>query len=188
MQLTQLPPHARSMWAKSGEPFGHGLLAHMLDVAAVAETVLEREPSSQLDWAAQAFGLPRAHCQRWLAALVGLHDFGKAIPGFQAKWPEGMNADQANGLAFPPHACSVTDHSCATAALLGRILAGATAAEARWLRHALQAISAHHGFHFTPDQIKTAAPKGEPAEWGAARQAIFQAYWQTLAPCANPAG
>ncbi|PJK08192.1 CRISPR-associated helicase/endonuclease Cas3 [Lysobacteraceae bacterium NML120232] len=190
MKFSDLPCAARSIWAKSSnsddQPEGHGLLAHMLDVAAVAQSILERESPRALDWAATAFGLPRSSCQRWLAALAGLHDFGKAIPGFQSKWPEGMKVDQAHGLAFPSHACGTTDHACATAAVLGKVLVDATTAEARWLRHTLQAISAHHGFHFTPEQVKTAAPKGEPVEWGEARQDIFHAYWQTLALSGAP--
>ncbi|WP_140724739.1 CRISPR-associated helicase Cas3' [Pseudomonas sp. Hp2] len=177
---------ARAIWAKSGEGEGHRLLAHMLDVAAVAEVILEQEPSHSLDWGASAWGLPRGHCRRWLAALIGLHDFGKAIPGFQAKWPEGMTANQAQGLSFPLHACSVTDHSCATAALLGGPLYQLTSAGPDWVRHAVQAISAHHGFHFAPAQVNSSRPKGEPPAWAQARQAILHAYWQTLAPQGTP--
>ena len=186
MQFSRLPPYARGIWAKSGDPNAHGLLAHMLDVAAVAEVMLEREPARTLDWAASAFGLPRQYCARWLAALAGLHDFGKAIAGFQAKWPQGMTVDQAHGLSFPKHACGVTDHSRATAALLLRPLSGLADAKRDWLRHALQAISAHHGFHFTPVEIHDARPKGEPPEWAQARQAILDAYWQTLTPQGTP--
>ncbi|MFT4192238.1 MAG: CRISPR-associated helicase Cas3' [Comamonas sp.] len=183
--FSALPAGARHLWAKSGDP-AHGLLAHMLDVAAVAEVMLEWEPAQSLDWAASAFGLSREHGLRWLAALAGLHDFGKAIPGFQAKWPEGMAADQASGLAFPAHACGVTDHSCATAALLGGPLFPLADAAPDWLRHVIQAISAHHGFHFLPTQVNGARPKGEPPAWGQARQAVLQAYWRTLAPQGVP--
>lgn len=65
------------------------MLAHLLDVAAVALTVLEHEPRSSRRWAAEALGLPLDGAPRWIATLVGLHDFGKAIAGFQAKWPAG---------------------------------------------------------------------------------------------------
>ena len=36
----------RALWAKSGEAGGHGLLAHLLDVAAVVESLLAIEPPS----------------------------------------------------------------------------------------------------------------------------------------------
>lgn len=190
MKFSELPCAARSIWAKSGSPDGvsprgHGLLAHMLDVAAMAEVILERESPRVLHWAAQAFGLPRSHCKRWLAALVGLHDFGKAIPGFQANWPQGRQADEAGGLTFPARASSV-EHSCATAALLGKPLHQLSGVDADWLRPALQAISAHHGFHFTPVEIHASCPTDESAAWGQARQHILDAYWQTLAPQGAP--
>lgn len=185
-RFSTLLPAGRAIWAKSQDG-GHGLLAHMLDVAATAEVILEWEPSATIDWAAAAFGLPREHCRRWLAALVGLHDFGKAIPGFQAKWPDGMAIDEARGLAFPLHACGSTSHSCATAALLGSPLWQMTGVAASWIRHAIHAISAHHGFHFTEAEVSNAKPINEPAQWGQARKAILEAYWQTLAPAGAPA-
>lgn len=181
-----LPPASRAIWAKSGEP-PHGLLAHMLDVAAVAESLLELEPDGSRNWAAQQLGLPEEHLIRWVAAIVGLHDFGKAIPGFQLKWPHGMDADRERGLEFPPHACTVTDHSCATAALLGAELSGLVGAEARWLQHVIQAISAHHGFHYPLERVARSRPKGEPRGWKEARRALLSAYWQVLAPQGLPA-
>jgi hypothetical protein len=72
MDPTQEPPRqnpvgfkdlsaaARTLWAKSGDGNGHSLLAHMLDVAAVAEAILERESSHSLDWAARTFALSSA--------------------------------------------------------------------------------------------------------------------------------
>lgn len=189
MKFSKLLPAARSLWAKSGDPTGHGLLAHMLDVAAVAEAILAREPAQTLDWAAAAFGLPRAHCARWLAALAGLHDFGKAMPGFQAKWQKGMETDAAQGLDFPAHVLDVTEHSRATEALLGKPLWALTQAEACWLHAALQAISAHHGFHFVLYEIDGYGrpnDENEPSAWARARQALLETYWQTLAPQGLP--
>ena len=179
--FSQLLPAGRAIWAK-GDGDGHGLLAHMLDTAAVAEVLLGLEPETSVVWSAQQLGVPREHCGRWLAAIAGLHDFGKAIPGFQAKWPDGMAADQTHGLAFPSHACGVTNHSCATAALLGKPLQKLTEADVGWICHVTQAISAHHGFHFNAQEVNAARPIREPAEWGKAREAILHAYWQTLTP------
>lgn len=118
--FSDLPDAVRRIWAKSGDERqvgGHGLLAHMLDVAAVAEVMLMREPPSSLRMCAQALGLPAGAARRWVAALAGLHDFGKAIPGFQAKWPDGQRADEACGLPFaPPISLKCDRHSLATAA------------------------------------------------------------------------
>lgn len=75
------------------------MLAHLLDVAAVALTVLEHEPRSSRRWAAEALGLPLDGAPRWIATLVGLHDFGKAIAGFR---PNGRRV--ASGTR--PTACA----------------------------------------------------------------------------------
>lgn len=185
--FSTLSESAGTLWAKSGEPEGHGLLAHLLDVAAVVETLLKLEPPASLHWAAQAFGLPRAAVPRWIAALAGLHDYGKAIPGFQAKWLEGMQADLACGLGFPPAACRKDRHDLATAALLARDLHGLNVADAGWLRPAVQAVSAHHGYHFLADETNQGGPMSEPSEWGQARQAILGCFWRTVAPAQRPA-
>lgn len=186
MRFTEIPGFARLIWAKSGEDRGHGLLTHLLDVAAVTDAILELEPASSLRWASLRLGLPLEHTRRWLAALVGLHDFGKAIPGFQAKWQEGMQADMAHGLAFPPTACTVDNHSCATVALLGPLLRKESEAQRDWVNAVVQAIGAHHGYQFLSSEINDAKPINEPAQWKQARQAIFDAYWQTLAPQGVP--
>lgn len=186
--FSSLPGAARYLWAKSAVDHGngHGILAHLLDVAAVTEVLLAAEPESTLVWASAQFGLPAESCERWLAALAGLHDFGKAIPGFQAKWPEGMQADLAQGLSFPIHACGVTRHSCATAALLGEPLQAVSKAGFHWLRHVIQAISAHHGYHFLDEEVNRSWPSGEPPEWQQARRAILDAYWRLLDPQGAP--
>ncbi|WPP45712.1 CRISPR-associated helicase Cas3' [Pseudomonas sp. AN-1] len=186
LHFSAFPPHARALWAKSGDPVGHGLLAHMLDVAAVAEVLLEHEPESSLDWAAQALGLERLQVVRWVAALVGLHDFGKAIPGFQDKWPEGRKVEETLGLPFPARSLNVTDHACASAALLWEHLSDRGVPHLLWIRHALQAISAHHGYNFSQQEFNRAKPAFEPAVWGEARREVFAAYWAVLAPQGAP--
>lgn len=160
-------------------------MAHMLDVAAVTETLLEQESPAALSGAAHNFGLDQQDL-RWLAALAGLHDFGKAIPGFQAKWSEGMQLDRAQGLDFPTSSCGRDRHDLATAALLGKVLHERTAAEVGWLRHVVQAVSAHHGYHFLPAEIDQGKPLNEPVEWCQARGEILRSYWQTLSPQGLP--
>jgi len=178
------------LWAKSGEdrlaPQGHGLLAHLLDVAAVAEVLLERESLTSLEWVARGFGLPVKHCARWLAALAGLHDYGKAIPGFQMKWEIGRKAVEAHGLSFPQStSLTVSNHSMATAALLVRPLAQVSAVRPSGvLRHSVQAISAHHGYHFKSSELRR--PTREPESWGDARTELLTSYWQFLAPQGLP--
>lgn len=184
--FSALSAAARGLWAKSGEPTGHGLLAHLLDVAAVVERLLAIEPPSTRQWAATAFGLDSAACPRWIAALAGLHDFGKGIPGFQAKWPEGMQADQAHGLAFSALTQRVDRHDLATAALLGPVLHRLAVASPGWLRQAVLAVSAHHGYHFQPTEVQNGTPPAEAPAWAAARGEVFGAFWHLLAPQGRP--
>lgn len=178
--FSSLPGQVRVIWAKSGEGGGHGLLAHMLDVAATVESLLALEPSSTMQWVSQQLNMPPNQAVRWLACLVGLHDFGKAIPGFQAKWPDGKHADEVAGLVFSHPADGVTQHSCATAALLGKPLSLAWSSAGGWLVSSISAVSAHHGRHFLQRQIDDSAPRREPPMWGQARQSLLNIYLSVL--------
>ncbi len=178
-----LHPHARCFWAKSDDQLGHGLLAHMLDVAAVTEVLLQAEAPSSIDWAAQAFGLPADQLIRWIATWVGLHDFGKAIPGFQCKWPEGKQRAQSVGLMFNTRSSSVTDHAEATAGLLKKRLQSRSGPNTSWILPVLQAISAHHGYNLG---LKNFAIPGEDRMWETARQVLFETYWTVLSPQGSP--
>jgi CRISPR-associated endonuclease/helicase Cas3 len=177
---------ARAIWAKSGEVTGHGLLAHLLDVAAVTEVLLQHEPQTTRRLVADALGLTVTEVGRWVAAQAGLHDFGKATPGFQAKWLTGMEQDKLNGLAFSPAALGQDNHSLSTAALLTPQLERLSGAPYLWCLHVVQAVSAHHGYHFQPAQINAGRPRHEGAGWREAREAILHAYWAALAPQGKP--
>lgn len=185
-RFSQLDKATRHIWAKSGEGYGHSLLAHMLDVAAVVETLLELEPPSTLNWAAVQFGLPPLDVGRWLAALAGLHDFGKAIPGFQAKWPEGRAHDEQHALGFGDASLSCTKHDLATAALLKPLLAQLANCDPSWGLQAIQAISAHHGYHFLQSEIGKGKPLAEDKTWRSCRQQLLNCFWLALAPQGQP--
>jgi CRISPR-associated endonuclease/helicase Cas3 len=157
----------------------------MLDVAAAAEVLLEQEPVATCRWAARAFGLPIECVSRWIATLAGLHDFGKSIPGFQAKWPQGQANDEVAGLTFTKASSNITDHASASAALLIDVLPslGISSMCAHGL---LQAISAHHGYNFSTREIRKPNPHVEGSVWAGTRKKLFEAYWSTLAPQGMP--
>ena len=186
LRFQALAADARAIWAKSGDGCGHGLLAHLLDVAAVAEVLLQHEPPATCIRAAKVLSVDEAAAQRWIAASAGLHDFGKAIAGFQAKWPDGQRQVALNGLDFMPATMACDNHSLATAALLTPRLAHLSSAPPQWCADVVQAISAHHGYHFQPVQVAAGKPRRESPRWVAAREAILQAYWMTLAPQGVP--
>lgn len=172
----------RAVWAKSSESLGHGLLAHMLDVAAVAEIIVRKESTRTLMWAANGFGLADEAAPRWLAAMCGLHDFGKAIPGFQAKWPEGQKTDETAGLRFVPSvSLSVTRHDLASTALLRSELARRFPGSP-WIPAITQALGAHHGYFPRPQEMRDAKPIGESPEWAEARAQLLDTYLAALLP------
>jgi len=183
--FSSLSTACRYLWAKSGEGHGHGLLAHMLDVAAVATAILEREAPGTRNWMAHNFGLPTDSAVLWISAIIGLHDFGKAITGFQAKWPEGRNFGESGGLPFASRNLEPHDHAAATSALL-RTLLSEKVEHPAWINGVLQSISAHHGFNYLRPEIERARPAYEPAAWASARRELFDAYWQTIAPAGQP--
>lgn len=179
--FSSLDLRVRSLWAKSGDGYGHGLLAHMLDVAATTELLLEREPSTTRDWAEQSFGLPPKTAVRWVAALAGLHDFGKGIPGFQNKWPEGKARDESAGLQFAHASLGIADHASAGAALLKEFLPLLGLAPI-CIRGVVQALGAHHGYNLAIRETRKPDPRVEGPCWHATREILFDTYWSTLTP------
>lgn len=183
MRFADLSNTTRTLWAKSGEPKGHGLVTHLLDVAAVAEAILDRESPQTRNWVARSFGLPVADVPRWLATLAGLHDFGKAISGFQAKWPTGQALDKAAGMGFPPIALRADRHDLAGGALLWsefeRRFPGTI-----WAMAMAQILAAHHGYVHRTRELRDEKAKllGEGPEWAAARGQLLDAYLHTLQP------
>ncbi len=158
----------------------------MLDVAAVAESVLALEAPQTLSWAANAFAVPAPNAARWLATMVGLHDIGKAIPGFQAKWEAGRNADQIAGLQFHPADAEKSLHDLASAHELQRLLLDLVGSAGR-AKVVAGAVAAHHGYVFDTAVVRDARRPGEHISWTLARSEIFASYVSTLAPMPSQA-
>lgn len=184
--FSSLNPQATILWAKSGEDQGHPLLAHMLDVAAVAEAILELEPATTHQHLAKQFGLAAETAPRWLATLAGLHDVGKAIPGFQAKWEQGQALAKAQGLTFASTSLRSDRHDCASTAILKKWLPAHTGADVIWCNQVAEAVGAHHGYPLTTKEVGDGLPLREEKCWLQARQALLDAYWKVLAPAGVP--
>ncbi|MGL4250748.1 MAG: CRISPR-associated endonuclease Cas3'', partial [Aeromonas sp.] len=163
--FSTLPPQAAVLWAKSGDEQGHPLLAHMLDVAAVAEAILELEPATTHQHLAAQFGLSIEAAPRWLATLAGLHDVGKAIPGFQAKWEQGQALAKAQGLTFASTSLRSNRHDCASTAILKKWLPVHTGAETPWCLNVAEAVGAHHGYPLTTKEVGDGLPLREDKAW-----------------------
>ncbi|MFN4266579.1 MAG: CRISPR-associated helicase Cas3' [Aquabacterium sp.] len=175
--FTDLSPAARSLWAKSGDDCGHGLVAHMLDVAAVALEILNLEPVSTRQWVGGQLGLSEELGCAFVAKIVGLHDLGKAIPGFQSKWAEGQAKVEESGLRFSAPSLQQSLHDLASAAFVRRLLAQRGFSPSVSMALA-QSISAHHGYNFLSASVRDGMPHGEFSEWKAVRQELFDSYWK----------
>lgn len=79
IKFVDLPLAVRTLWVKSRNLNGHGLLAHMLDVASEAETTLKLEPPNTRNGAATVFGIDSQQVGRGLAAPI------------ESTWEAGQN-------------------------------------------------------------------------------------------------
>ncbi|QEP44501.1 CRISPR-associated endonuclease Cas3'' [Ectothiorhodospiraceae bacterium BW-2] len=173
---------SKTIWAKSGDPKFHPLLAHILDVAAVAETILLREPPQTKAWLAQQLYIPEQSVAQFVAFICGLHDFGKATPGFQAKWQQGADQDRRVGLIFEPKAALKQDrHDLSSAYLLQQALQSVIG-DSDCCRSLAMLLGAHHGYFPKSNEIKQGKPSFEKAIWNEARTDLLKMYCQIVMP------
>lgn len=176
-RFSDLPKTVLTLWAKSGPTTGYGLLCHMLDVAAVTETLLLREPRLTLKWLSIQLGLPVENVPRFVGSIAGLHDFGKATPGFEMKWPNGQTALVSQGLQFPRN--SEKQHSVSTHRLLDQRLRERLGAGLK--ASVCDVLGAHHGVFLAPTTLHNALGTGSK-DWKAAQAELFKYYWEALDP------
>ncbi|WP_102127950.1 CRISPR-associated helicase/endonuclease Cas3 [Deinococcus planocerae] len=163
---------SRLLWAKSDRGAEKGrwkpVLAHLLDVAACAWRLLDLEPEATLNQYARDFGYApdkagRDATQRWVCALIALHDLGKASPAFQQKWVDwpkkaeaatlGLTWGMGSTKPYPPP--NDVSHSQVSQRTLREILQDERLGPAcGWNFEVADAVAdavgAHHGFR-TPE-------------------------------------
>lgn len=178
--MTSLSAQVTALWAKStADGNGYSLLGHMLDVCAVAYVLLGREPAETLRLCAQDLGLPPAAARQWIAALVGLHDFGKATPTFERAWARGKAAVEVAGLPFPD-ASGKPKHGLLSQKLLRDKLVemGVSASVAGVVA---DAIGAHHGFRFDQRKIQGVTRQHlGTGGWVDVRQELADEYFEAI--------
>ena len=170
------------LWGKAGAP-PHPLLSHLLDTAATALAILEREPLRTQCLYAEDWGLEPEEAKRLVSFFVGLHDLGKASPVFQAQWPEGAKRVQEAGLTWDPEVVrnSRVVHGVFTELYLkdclrelgfSRRIAGDIA----------KALGAHHGFLVLQKEREDGARHValEKGPWGEVRRWLVEQVCQAL--------
>lgn len=179
---TSLGPAASAFWAKSDrdgfEPVR--LIDHCRAAALAARTLLDGPLRAAANVLAADTGLTTDQAVDLASVLVGLHDLGKATPGFQQVWPRGAAVVEEAGLPigvtmrFVPHgfvsAYELTEHL--------RSLGAKRHIAARLGR----AIGAHHGAFPWSDMPPADDGDDEGGAWRRARAEIIEAVSREFAP------
>ncbi len=140
------------LWAKYDRKSGiyHLLIYHLLDVAAVAWQMWDVLSTSQQNWLADLLDLGHDATRRLLASLVGLHDIGKATPGFQIKARPLF--DQLITAGMPDDHPFDVPHGISSAVILHKLLAEHGANKREALQIAM-VLGGHHGEWITEPHI-----------------------------------
>jgi CRISPR-associated endonuclease/helicase Cas3 len=150
------------LWAKSpppegGPPDGYPLLPHLLDVAAVGLALLPSVPCP----------IELARAGEWIPALVGLHDLGKASPGFQRRLGR-------RSIGEYPLERDLPDRHDISSVLVLKPLLKARRLPVRDASDLALAVGAHHGAPFTPHEINT-GKWDITNNWQKAHETLFEA-------------
>ena len=125
-------------------PTWHPLAHHSLDVAAVAEAILQENPRLAYNLAS-LLGLPRQEAIRIATLLCGLHDVGKFAKRFQAKAPgvfQELLGDEVDAWDAPyDHAAGGLRLFCAAPEQFHLPAGGSL----RVWRRLFSAVTGHHG-------------------------------------------
>lgn len=160
----QMPDHlsltARSLWGKSD--YGTGLewlplYAHMHDSALVAGRLWDAwVPPGTRSVVERTLGADSDLAKRLFVFLAGVHDIGKATPGFQST-PCGFSSDaEMNCLVWKPERAGlpipatirrgrIPKHPVAGQVILERLLCNEYNCDRRVARSAASVIGCHHG-------------------------------------------
>ena len=182
------------LWAKSAKGEAGSwqpLVLHLVDVAACADAILEREPESTRDRMGAILGLTWDEGRPWILLLIGCHDLGKACPSFQAKWQDRPSVE----LRQPRQIDHGVNHGFVSQLSLQSILEelGFPASLAEL---ASDAVGCHHGSRASERDKRSATReieigRGEHtaairADWNHARRRVFDELLGILSPHVTP--
>lgn len=185
LRLLAMDKALSHFWAKTSKTDGtswHPLPLHMLDVAASAEAVLNREPGSTRVRLGAVLGLEWEQARPWLLLLVACHDLGKACPGFQCKWKN------LSGLDAGRNPNTDINH-----AFVSQIVVSAWLQEQGWPQELSElvadAVGCHHGERASPSTLDHLSGDRRAIgkdEWTKARHEILNVLVEVLEPSFTP--
>jgi CRISPR-associated endonuclease/helicase Cas3 len=174
---------ARALWAKSDrhkKGYWHPLIGHSLDVAASAYVLLAREPASTRKLFAEEFGLTQEAVLSWIPGLIGTHDIGKCIPGFQLQWQrdgQPVAREHLEQIGFPwivsDVEFGVPPHAVASQVFLELALQKKEFTK-KTARLIAEALGAHHGFRASSKEVNSAKSKMGSGLWQTSRENLFE--------------
>ena len=140
-----MDPALARLWAKSPQHSRFGgwqpLILHLLDMAASADAILERETATTRERMGDVLGLEWGPARPWLLVLIACHDLGKACPSFQAKWSDRPIVP---GLRLPLRTDPRVNHG-----FVGQLVLTGVLMEGDWpyglADLAADAVECHHG-------------------------------------------
>ncbi len=168
------------LWAKADVESNriHLLIYHLLDVGQVMLALWRLAlPAQTRDTLAGALGLDEENASRLLAFWAGLHDLGKAAPGFQRKYPPAIATLQSIGFTFPPPPAQAARHGAVSTWALKRLLTEECNLSQGEAIRVARAIGGHHGAWPTALELSPAAIKTSDCGdeiWEKARLSLFQ--------------
>lgn len=160
------------LWAKYDAKTAryHPLMAHLLDVAAVASAMWETLPTARRSWVCQQMNLSEEQAMRVCSLLIGLHDIGKASPGFQTK--AGTLYQQLDKRGYSLRSTDAA-HGIVSAAILKQD-------PLRLPTTLACAIGGHHGEWVRLSVLDTASSSMGDAPWRTLQTKIIERVKQVL--------
>lgn len=162
-----------SIWAKTdrgvtlrdGEPPWHPLIAHMIDVAWVARRLWQYLlPDAVKEQVRAALGVDSIdEAGRWIAFFAGLHDLGKASPGFALRPSPTLDRLKAEGFK-PADVKGTLPHGFISTYLLGQILPSMGIPEGSAGAIGF-AVGGHHGTFPQMQAFRDISRQAGPGKW-----------------------
>lgn len=141
------------LWGKTNSNGNwHPLLLHMVDVAAAADAILEREPNNTRCLLANSLGLSWRDARPFLLAIIACHDLGKACPAFQIKWEQGKPGLEKCGLSFRSNISRDVKHGYVSQISLAAFLQEMY--ESELFELLADAVGCHHGQRASPTMLE----------------------------------